>query len=171
MVQLRGGGAALLQEHHHAAQNVPLAEDGGGDAQMVAVGVVRGLELIAAGGVAVELPVLHELVQLQGVGLVQQLPLLAARLGNDGVPVRNGGDTAGVPADGVAHLHGEVLEVPQGGIFPKGHAAVLLRVNFQGRALLNAQGVADLLGDHHPAKAVCLCQARTNRFLLFLFPG
>ena len=171
VVQLRGDLAPLLQEHHHTAQDVALAEDGGRHAQVVTVGVVRGLELVAAGGVAVELPVLHELVQLRGIGLVHELPLLPAGLGDDAVPVADGGDTAGVPADGLAHLDGEVLQIPQGRIFAEGHAAVLLRVDLQGAPLLDAQGVADLLGDHHPAKAVCLCQARTNRFLLFLFPG
>ena len=138
---------------------------------MVFFRMVRGADPVGAGAVAVELPVLHQLLQLRRVGLVQQLALRAPGLGDDAVPVGDGGDAAGVAPDGVAHLGGEILQVPQGRILPEGHAPVLLGVDLQGAALLDPQGVPDLLRDHHPSETVCLCQARTNRFLIFLFPG
>ena len=116
--------------------------------------MLGGVDQGQALGVAVDPALLHQLLQGGGIGLVLKLPLGGAGQGDDGVPVADGGDVAGVLADGLADLPGEILEVPQGGVFAEGDAALLVGVDLQRASLLDAKGVADLLGDDHTAKGI-----------------
>ena len=63
--------------------------------------------------------------------LVHELAPLHAVGRNDRVPVGNGGDVAGVLADGLADLRGEVRQIAHRGILFKNDLAVLLRINLQ----------------------------------------
>ena len=114
---------------------------------MVFVRAVGGLDPGRTVFIAVVAALLHELAQRLGVGLVQQLPFGRATEGDDGVPVRHRGDAPGVGADGVAHLAGEILQVPHGGVFAEDHASVFFGVDLKGIALPDAEGAADLFGD------------------------
>ena len=104
--------------------------------------------------IAVAASLLHQLLQLGGVALFQQLALRRARHRDDGVAVRHGRDVAGVLADGLAQLRRDRLQVPHRRIFFKNHLAVLLRVDFQRVALADTQGTADLLWDDDPPEVV-----------------
>ena len=120
-------------------------------------GGIAGLEEVIAA-------LLHQFFQFRRIGLVHQVPPGCPVKGDDAVPVGNGGNMAGGGADGFAHLGGEFLQVPHGGILPEDHSPVLFRIDLQRVALADAQGAADLLGDDDPAQIVCLCQSGAKNF-------
>ena len=86
-----GGGA----DEQHQPQQVALRQNGSGDTGdelVIAVGDGDGLVLTA---VLVDAAALHDLLQLRGDALAQQLPFPAAGHGDDRVPVGDGADAAG----------------------------------------------------------------------------
>ena len=82
-----------------------------------------------------------------------QLPILfiSARQSDDGIPVGNSRDTAGVSADAFTDLPGKILQISHGGIFTENHTAVLFRVNLQRVTFANLEGSPDLFRDYNTA--------------------
>ena len=96
---------------------------------------------------AVVLALFHEPLQGGGIGPVLELPPGSAVDGNDAVPVGYGGDVPAAGANGLAHLGGEFLQVPHGGVFAEDHAPILFCIDLQGITLTDAKGTPDLLGN------------------------
>ena len=149
-----GGDARRRADEQHHAQQIPLGEDGGGHVGDQLVAAVADGDGVSPAVILVDAAAFHDLLQLGGDALAQQLPLAASGHGDDRVPVRHGADAAGGAAHGLAELPGEILHAAQQGILLKNHLAVPAGVNLQGIALPDTHGAANFLGDDHPAKVV-----------------
>ena len=148
------GQTAAVGDEQHRAQHVALAEHGsgygGGERLVVLADTGHG----AQPGEVVDAALGHDLLQLIGHSLAQQLPLAGARHGDHGVPVGDGGGEVGAAAQCVTELGGKVLQPADEGVFLEDDLPLPRGVDLQRVTLADAHGAADLLGDDNAAKIV-----------------
>ena len=70
----------------------------------------------------------------------------------------------GAVAESIAELGGKILQPAQQGILLENDLAILGGVDLQRVAFPDTHGAADLLGDHHAAQIVPLCQVGAKKF-------
>ena len=91
----------------------------------------------------------HELFQLVGDGLAQQLPLSGACHGDDRVAVGNSSGEVSAAAQRVAELRGEILQSADEGVFFEDDLAVPCGVDLQRVAVADNIGtVGEILFCH-----------------------
>ena len=148
------GQAARVGDEQHRAQHISLTQHGGGHGGGERLVVLTDAGHGAQPGEVVDAALRHELFQLIGDGLAQQLPLAGACHGDDGVPVGDSGGKIGAAAQRVAELDGEVLQPADQGVLLEDDLAIPCGVDLQRVALADTHGAADLLGDDDTSQII-----------------
>ena len=146
LLGLLGCGVVFAHQQHDAAHQIALGDDRRRDAEMVPLDGLGGTKACVACAIAVALALLHDLLQLGGVALFQQLPLRRTRNGNDRVTVGDRRNMTGVFPDGLADLCRKALQLAHRGILLENNLPVPLRINLQWVALADTEGAANFFG-------------------------
>ena len=98
--------------------------------------------------ILIDAAVLHNLLQLGGNALAQQLPLGAAGHGNDAVPVCHGTDGPGGTAHSLAKLGRKIIQPAHEGILFEDDLAIPAGIDLQRITVTDNIGTKDLVRTH-----------------------
>ena len=151
----------VFNEQEHAAQ---IARTGDGERCVCgAQPALRCQNGVLAGGDEC-LFAAHQLIQLLGDRLIQQILFRDACRCDDAVAVAHGGADATCRRDALRHVFGAFVQFSHGRVFAEDDAAVFVDENFKRRAFADLHGAAQLFRHHHSPEIICSCQVLTKIF-------
>lgn len=96
----------------------------------------------------------HQLIQLLGDRLIQQILFRDACRCDDAVAVAHGGADATCRRDALRHVFGAFVQFSHGRVFAEDDAAVFVDENFKRRAFADLHGAAQLFRHHHSPEII-----------------
>ena len=154
---------AFAADKEHQPERVALGDDRRGDGGAVAVKRFRDKNAALIRRGLIDAAVLHDLLELGGDALADQIAARAAGSGDDAVTVGHGDGGAGGFAQGFTDLRSKLVNTAHERVLFKNHFALLAGIDLQRVAFADAHGAADFFRDDDSAQIVPLCQERDKK--------